>query len=394
MSRLKSVFLLTACGALLACEAPHIDDYRIETQFVASAESAGLGLEADEIVLAVVDEEHVIRLGDLERYRASLSVSGQVITNPYNQRLELLNALLTIETLNQAGLEAGLADDPEVHAAVASQTADVVLRRLVNSETAGQSPSDEEVDGLLETYDFLVNRPNLVWASLVVVPDRQTARALARRIQNDDRSEAFTAFNQAVEQYGTLPSLAEQRGDLGFVTQEELALVLGTTHASEIFEDRRHTVFGPWAIEHGTLLVFIPGRREPIQLSEEQARNEVRDVLLGNQRYAAVESVLTRAREEYSLEFTEAGEQLQSLSGDPQDYWRRLRPQPFEFALHERLLPRYNLANVEALFPLEGSGAAAEGTGSAAAFADFDREGTEFDAERMGTSPEGTGQNP
>jgi peptidyl-prolyl cis-trans isomerase C len=217
----------------------------------------------DPVLLTLGDQ--VVRLSEFERHVAKIEEQGEAPLDADVRRALLQPFLeervLVLEARRQ-GLLGPEADETEEDAGVRRLLASSVLRRVAVPE--------EAVDAYYSTHGDEFQVPETVTVRQILVPTRNEARDVRRRLQKAPRS--FDALARSLSQSPE----ADQGGLMGTFSRGQLPKEL----EAAAFGLRPGAISGVVETPLGYHVLRVDSRQDPRQVPLEECRDQIRSGLL------------------------------------------------------------------------------------------------------------------
>ena len=242
------------------------------------------------------------------RIRAQGTAAIRKYSDPAKMR-KFVEDQVRMELLAKAAIERGLHRDPEVIDAARQ----VMVRRLLQSDMAGDTVSDEVTEGQLRAYyedhkhDYI--QPELRrWAGIQLQPTeagRALARSLIEQLRNkpDDASLFGLLAARHSEDLGT----KARGGESMFISREELQATHGPSFAASIFAMGGDELgVEPVQSTRGWHVVRLIAIREALERGYEETQAEIRDSMLRSQRSQLFDRYLSDLKVKHPVAIYEA----------------------------------------------------------------------------------------
>lgn len=244
--------------------------------------------------------------------------------NPYararyqtvEQRREYVDGLVRFELLSQEAVRQGLANDPEV-----VETAKrVMVQLLLKKEIEGNASqvTDAQVAEYYQAHQSDYVKPAMTRLSHIFFA--KDHRAQAEEVLAQVKALApldYAAFAKLARERSEDPRSKELDGDLRFLADEELAKQYGDALVKAAAALQKVGDVAPELVEtdKGFHVVKLQGRQIALNLSLEQARPSIQQVLLNETRQDRFRALLERLKKQSNFEVNESA--LAAIVVDP-----------------------------------------------------------------------------
>ncbi|MEW6435389.1 MAG: peptidyl-prolyl cis-trans isomerase [Myxococcota bacterium] len=244
--------------------------------------------------------------------------------NPYararyqtvEQRREYVDGLVRFELLSQEAVRQGLANDPEV-----VETAKrVMVQLLLKKEIEGNASqvTDAQVAEYYQAHQSDYVKPAMTRLSHIFFTKEH--RAQAEEVLAQVKALApldYAAFAKLARERSEDPRSRELDGDLRFLADEELAKQYGDALVKAAAALQKVGDVAPDLVEtdKGFHIVKLQGRQIALNLSLEQARPSIQQVLLNETRQDRFRALLERLKKQAHFEVNESA--LAAIVVDP-----------------------------------------------------------------------------
>jgi hypothetical protein len=298
---------LAAALLLLACEAEPPASSCLELPAATGAEVARVGdvpITVDQIVARVHEQGSagLRRFQDRRRLR------------------ELIEDEIRVELLVRAGLERGLAADPEVVQAARQVLVRKLLQHDLGPSIGGGSITEADLEGYYRQHEQDYQQPEKRRLLQIQLAPTNAGKALGYNILQSlaGKEDDVALFRLAVERHSLDSESRARGGEIPFISREELTEALGTSFATEVFAAPPGKLMpDPVQSTRGWHVVKVAARREAVARSLEEVREDIRERLLKGQRAEDFETYLAEIRRRYPVALYESriDEVLARISG-------------------------------------------------------------------------------
>ncbi|MEW5742100.1 MAG: peptidyl-prolyl cis-trans isomerase [Myxococcota bacterium] len=244
--------------------------------------------------------------------------------NPYararfqtvEQRRDYVDGLVRFELLAQEAVRQGLANDPEV-----VETAKrVMVQALLKKELEGPNAtvSDAQVAEYYQAHVSDYVKPAMTRLSHIFFAKEHRAQAEAVLAQVKALAPLdYAAFAKLAREHSEDARTRELEGDLRFLSDEELAKQLGESVVKAAAALQKVGDVAPELVEteKGLHILKLQGRQIALNLSLEQARPSIQQVLLNETKQDRFRALLERLKKQSNFELNESA--LAALVVDP-----------------------------------------------------------------------------
>ncbi len=166
-----------------------------------------------------------------------------------------------------------------------------MIDQVIQNEYDNISIPDEEIEQYYEEYKNYFFQPERRKISHILVEDKEEAELLLSQLK-----EGTIEFEETAKEKSICPS-AENGGDLGYITRgqmvpefEEASFALAAGDLSDIVET-----------EYGYHIIKCDDIQEEKQLSLEEAKENIKNILISQKQNERIEELIARLREEADI---------------------------------------------------------------------------------------------
>lgn len=261
--------------------------------------------------------------------------SGQTLTdaelnqrfsemNPYararfqtvEQRRDYVDGVVRFELLSQEAVRRGLQNDPEVVEAARRVMVQQLLKKELEENTGGVT--DAQVSGWYEAHKSDYVKPAMTRLAHIAFAKENRAKAEAVFAQVSALQPLDAAgFGKLARENSEDPRTRELDGDLRFLSDEELSTQYGPELAAAAAGLVKVGDVAPSLIETSKALhiVKLQGRQLALNLSMEQAKPSIVQVLANETKQERFRTLLERLKKDAHLEVNDAA--LAAMVIDP-----------------------------------------------------------------------------
>ncbi|TSC31942.1 peptidylprolyl isomerase [Corallococcus sp. Z5C101001] len=259
-------------------------------------------------------------------YKARLEEQPPLIRSRYGSlemKKEFLDTLVRFEVLAQEARRQGLEKDPEFQAAVEK----LLVQRLVQKQAASVTtvpPTDDEVRKYYQEHLTEFVRPEKVRVSQVFLASAEgdakraavkaEADKLVAEIRKQEAGPVKTAFAEQVRKRSDDAASRDAGGELGLLTQEELAAKWGQPVADATFGLQTLGEVGLVASSRGLHLLKLTARQPGFSQTVDQVKPRIESRLMVEKRSRAMDDLMAGLLGKTKVEVDE--KVLSSLSVD------------------------------------------------------------------------------
>ena len=234
--------------------------------------------------------------------------------NPYararfqtpESRREYVEGLVRFELLSQEAIRQGLASDPEVVESAKRVMVQLLLKRELDERSG--AITEEQVAAYYQAHrdDYVKPAMTRLMHISFLKNHRAQAEATLREVLALDLND-FAAFGALARERSEEPRTKPLDGDLRFLSDEELAAQYGQPLVAATSSLRRAGELVPALVETDTALhvVKLQGRQVALNLSAEQAKPSIQQVLLATQKQERFRALVERLKRQAQLELNE-----------------------------------------------------------------------------------------
>ncbi|OGR08983.1 MAG: hypothetical protein A2341_26965 [Deltaproteobacteria bacterium RIFOXYB12_FULL_58_9] len=266
---------------------------------------------SDCLELVTDDSGTIARVGEasisVDQIASRLEEQGSGAVRRYSDRerlREFVEDQIRFELLVRAGLERGLARDPEVVQAARTVMVRKLLKKDLGPSAFAAELPEEQVVAYYNVHKNEYMQPEIRRVDHIQLLPTQDGRAEATNIlaklQKRPTDERF--FHDLVVRHSTDVESRSSDGALPFKSREELTEEFGPSFASEVFRIPP----GSWANEpvqstRGWHVVKVASRREELHRSINDVRDDIRERLLEGRRSMIFDKYLSEIRQRYPV---------------------------------------------------------------------------------------------
>lgn len=245
--------------------------------------------------------------GELKARFAEMNPYARTRFQTVEQRREYLDGLVRFELLAQEAVKQGYANDPEVVEAARRVMVQALLKKEIEGATS--SITDAQVKAYYDAHVQDYVKPAMT--RLAHVEFKKEDRAKAETILAKARALPaldFVAFGQLAREASANERTRAIDGDLRFLTDDELAKQYGAELVKAASELQKVGDLAPGLVETATALhiVKLQGRQLALNLTVEQAKPTIQQVLLNDSRHDRFNALLDRLKKQANLEVNES----------------------------------------------------------------------------------------
>lgn len=240
-------------------------------------------------ILAVVNGEE-IKQSEVDNFIQALGYRGAQFNNEEGRKRltdELINRKLLFFDAKKSGLDKDEIYVKEVKKQSEELLKDFAMANIINSVRV----SDEDLKEYYESHkDSFKVQPTFT-ASHILVESEDLANEIKEKIDNDGD------FTELAKEYSTCPS-KEQGGDLGTFQQGQMV----KEFENALLENEIGDIVGPVKTQFGYHIINIKDKTEGKVKSFEEAKNEVKQILLQLKQQQAYIDATDKLQKEYKIE--------------------------------------------------------------------------------------------
>lgn len=262
---------------------------------------------------------------ELKQRFAEMSPYARARYQTVEQRKEYVEGMLRFELLTAEAARRGLANHPEV-----VETAKKVMVQQFLKQELEEKPTpvtDAEVAQYYEKHQADYVKPELVRLTHLFLrgpraeeKKRAEAKAKAEGLLAKAKSlqpTDYQGFAQLVREHSEEPRTKPLDGDLRFLSEEELRAQYGKevaeaarklTQVGQLFD-------GVVETDQGFHLLKLQGRQAPLNLSQEQVKTQIQQLLLHGKKMEAYQALLDSLKKSRGYQIDEAA--LAKIEVDP-----------------------------------------------------------------------------
>jgi peptidyl-prolyl cis-trans isomerase C len=265
LSAALAVSLFAATGAQVAAQTEQPGTVQPE-QPAGAAQPAPAAAPPADTVVAVVDGKKITR--------ADVIASAQSLPEQYRQNIDaifpaLIDRLVDLTLLSQAGRKQNLQDDPEVKAEVERLTDQVIQEQVIRRHL-----KDKMTDEALKArYDkFVADLPpqTEVRAAHILVDSEEEANGIIKEL------EGGADFAELAKSKSKDPSAKENGGDLGYFVQGQMV----PEFSKAAFEmEKGQTSKTPVKTQFGWHVIKVEDKRPKPPPTLDEARGQIEQIL-------------------------------------------------------------------------------------------------------------------
>jgi peptidyl-prolyl cis-trans isomerase C len=244
--------------------------------------------------------------------------------NPYararfqtvEQRRDYVEGLVRFELLAQEAVRQGLANEPEVVETAKRVMVQVLLKRELEGPNA--VVSDAQVAEYYQAHLSDYVKPAMTRLSHIFFTKEHRAQAEAVLAQVKALAPLdYAAFAKLAREHSEDPRTRELEGDLRFLSDEELAKQYGAPLVKAAAALQKVGDVAPELVETdaGFHIVKLQGRQIALNLSLEQAKPSIQQVLLNETKQDRFRALLERLKRQSHFELNESA--LAAIVVDP-----------------------------------------------------------------------------
>jgi hypothetical protein len=255
--------------------------------------------------------EEVARVGDVgitvDQIVARVNEQGTTGLRRYSDRKrlrELVEDQIRFELLVRAGLERGLAQDPDVVQAARQVLVRKLLQRDLGPSIGDGSVSEAQIERYYQQHQQDYQQPEKRRLLHIQLAPTDAGKALGysllQKLKAKDEEGAL--FRLSVERHSLDAESRAHGGELPFLSREELTEELGTSFATEVFEAPQGQVM-PDLVQstRGWHVVKVVARRDAVARNLEEVKEDIRDRLLKGHRAEDFEQYLAEIRQRHPV---------------------------------------------------------------------------------------------
>lgn len=206
-----------------------------------------------------------------ERLDALKQVAPDFDVSTVENKRAIVEELINQQVLVREAERMGLADKPEVKAAVEEFRRTVLIRELASKLTEKLSVTDDDAIAFYEEQKEYMTTPVAWRIRAIVVDAKETANQILAAVLNG------ASFPEQAKAYSKIPGAKENGGDIGFITADQIPfpelanemLSLGVGDVSKVFQ-------GP----DGFYLIKLEEKRGGDPLAFTDVKEEIKSNLL------------------------------------------------------------------------------------------------------------------
>jgi peptidyl-prolyl cis-trans isomerase C len=233
-------------------------------------------------VVAVVDGKKITR--------ADVIASAQSLPEQYQQNIEaifpaLIDRLVDLTLLSQAGRKENLQDDPEVKAQVERLTDQVIQEQVIRRQIKDKM-TDEALKARYDKFVAALPAQTEVRAAHILVDNEDEAKAIIKEL------EGGADFAELAKTKSKDPSAKQNGGDLGYFVQGQMV----PEFSKAAFElEKGQTSTAPVKTQFGWHVIRLEDKRPKAPPTFDEARGQIEQILSNEIVTAYLETLRTGA---------------------------------------------------------------------------------------------------
>ncbi len=263
-----------------------------------------------------------VSTGELNQRFAEMNPYVRARYQTVEQRQEYVESLVRYELLAQEAVRQGLAQDPEVVEAARR----VLVQRLLKKEVdeGGAPPTDAEVKAYYDAHHDDFVKPEMTRLSHVFFAAGHEAQAEAVFAQAQTLTPLdYAGFAKLAREHDEDERTRPLEGDLRYLSQDELTARYGPEVAQAAAALKVVGELAPTLVKTGKGLhiLKLQGRQVALNLSVEQARPSIQQVLRNEGQQRRFEALVERVKKQahYQLDVAALGAVTVDLKAPAKD---------------------------------------------------------------------------
>jgi hypothetical protein len=253
----------------------------------------------------------VARVGDatltvddlVERLQSQGSAAHRRYASRRNLR-QFVEDQIRLELLVRAGLERGLANDPDVVQAARAVMVRKLLQHDLGPGVGGDDASEEEIVAYYERHADDYQQPEKRRFAHILLAPTEEGRAQAENIlmRLEARPNERSLFRLQAARFSRDEESKLRGGEVSFEPHESLTALYGPSFADRVFKTAPGTlVTHPVQSTRGWHVLKVVSRREALARSLDEVREEIRERLLRGQRSKHFDKYLAEIKQRYPV---------------------------------------------------------------------------------------------
>ncbi len=281
-------FSLLAFFVLCACDSPGVAKMDFRRTTPPSAGGTWVAKFNDQ---TVTENEIAARFAEMNPY-------ARARFQTVEQRADYVEGIARFELLSQEALRRGLQNDPEVIDAARRVMVQQLLKRELEDST---SVTDEQVAAYYKAHQSDYVKPAMVRLTLISVSPEQSQMVLNAVNQLNPLDAA--GFGKLARAYSLDEQSKALDGDLRFLTDEELTARFGAEVTAAASKLVRIGDVSPYIeTPKGTFIVKLAGRQLALDLTLEQAKPGIQQLLANETKQERFRVLLERLKKDSKYE--------------------------------------------------------------------------------------------